>query len=219
MNDSTRVVLMGKGELAIRVGEWLRASAGFRLERVVPSMPPPSWTPSLPDWCTETGVPWVESGRYEELPGLETGEWEPELVISVFYSRIVRTAFIQRCERIVNFHNAPLPRYRGVNPINWALANGEPEHGVTLHDMTEGIDDGPIISQTRFSIFPEYDEVEDVYRRCLDEGWLLLEACLPRIMELPSREQNHAEATYYSKKDRERLGDRADWRRTPSGNG
>lgn len=214
--STSRVVLMGKGTLAIKVAEWLMASDRYDLEWVVPSMPPPTWTDSLPDWCQGAGQRWVTSGRYEDIPGLAENTWTPELVISVFYSRIVSADFIAKCRRIVNFHNAPLPRYRGVNPVNWALKNGETTHGVTLHEMLPGIDDGPIISQTRFSIFPEYDEVEDVYRRCLDEGWLLLQAALPHVMELPAVEQDHTQATYYSKRDRAGLGERSDFRRPSS---
>ena len=41
--------------------------------------------------------------------------------------------FIDSCKNIINLHNSPLPKYRGVRPINWALKNGEHSHGVTIH--------------------------------------------------------------------------------------
>ena len=34
---------------------------------------------------------------------------------------------------VLNGHPAPLPRYRGPNPIGWALRNGDPEIGFTFH--------------------------------------------------------------------------------------
>ena len=48
-----QVVLLGKGELAIRCGAWFLASAEHQLTHVVPVMPEPGWTPSLADWARE----------------------------------------------------------------------------------------------------------------------------------------------------------------------
>jgi len=42
-----------------------------------------------------------------------------------------------------NLHPFPLLRYAGLNPVCWALYDGETTHGVTLHGMTAEIDAGP----------------------------------------------------------------------------
>ena len=52
----------------------------------------------------------------------------------------------------VNFHDGPLPRYAGSNATNWALINGETEHGVTWHVLTEKADAGDILSQRIFPV-------------------------------------------------------------------
>jgi methionyl-tRNA formyltransferase len=52
----------------------------------------------------------------------------------------------------LNVHSALLPKYRGMLPTFWALLNGEPETGVTVHRMVEGIDGGDIILQRRVPI-------------------------------------------------------------------
>ena len=49
----------------------------------------------------------------------------------------------------INIHGAMLPRNRGCNPIQWAIINGDLQTGVTLHEMTNGIDAGPIIAQRK----------------------------------------------------------------------
>lgn len=203
-----QVVLLGKGELAIRIGEWFLRSENHALVAVVPSMPPPSWAPSLVDWAQQHGIPWVQSGRYEDLPQLADPQWRPDLVFSVFYSRIIKAHFIDRCHRILNLHNGPLPRYRGVSPINWALKNGESHHGSTVHEITPGIDDGPILSQVLFSIDPEREEVIDVYRRCLRYGYALFEDTMARLDEIEPKIQDESRALYYSKKDAAALGER-----------
>jgi methionyl-tRNA formyltransferase len=49
---------------------------------------------------------------------------------------------------ILNGHPAPLPRYRGPNPIGWALRNGDPEIGFTFHFMDVEFDTGPVVLQS-----------------------------------------------------------------------
>jgi methionyl-tRNA formyltransferase len=46
---------------------------------------------------------------------------------------------------ILNGHPSPLPRYRGPNPLGWAVRNGDPELGFTFHFMDAEIDTGPIL--------------------------------------------------------------------------
>ncbi|MBY6058112.1 MupA/Atu3671 family FMN-dependent luciferase-like monooxygenase [Leisingera daeponensis] len=52
----------------------------------------------------------------------------------------------------VNFHDGPLPRYAGLNTPNWALINGEAQHGITWHLIEGGIDEGDIIAQRIFDM-------------------------------------------------------------------
>src|SRR5437868_7807533 len=106
---------MGKGTLAIRIAAWFLQSDTHELVCVVPVIPEPTWTDSLVDWARDHGVSFVESGDYRDIAELADESWRPELVLSVFYDKIIREAFIERCERILNLHNGPLPRYRGVS--------------------------------------------------------------------------------------------------------
>jgi methionyl-tRNA formyltransferase len=48
---------------------------------------------------------------------------------------------------VVNVHTSLLPRYRGPAPVLWAIRNGDPEIGVTVHRMDERFDTGPILTQ------------------------------------------------------------------------
>lgn len=211
-----RVVLMGKGDLAIRIANWFLRSEKYALVEVVPVIPEPSWTGSLATWARNNGVPDVDSGHYRDLRLLQTDDGAIDLVMSVFYDKIIREWFIQRCSRIINLHNGPLPKYRGVSPINWALKNKEIEHGITIHEITPGIDDGPIVGQVKYSIYPEFDEVIDVYLRSLEYGWTLFQQTVPLLDRIQPREQEHAKASYYSKLDNPRLGERTGFTRSES---
>jgi len=207
---------MGKGELAIRAADWFLQSPGYDLTAVVPVIPEPKWAPSISSWARVRGIPVIESGHYRDLPGVAEDSWKADVVLSVFYDRIIKEWFIKKCEKILNLHNAPLPKYRGVSPINWALKNEEQEHGVTLHEITPGIDDGPIVGQVKYSIYPEFDEVIGVYNRALEYGWVLLQQTLPLIHTIEVRPQVHSEATYFNKDQNALLGERRNFTKKES---
>lgn len=54
--------------------------------------------------------------------------------------------------RAYNFHNSPLPLYRGVNSVNWGLFKNEKSWGVTWHKISSNVDSGDIIYQRTFDI-------------------------------------------------------------------
>jgi len=211
------VVLLGKGALAIRIAEWFLNHPDYRLALIVPVIPEPAWTESLSAWAHAQRIPVVASGHYKDIPDVLSDGWRTDLALSVFYDKIIKEWFIKRCTRILNLHNSPLPKYRGVSPINWALKNGEPRHGVTIHEITPGIDDGPIYAQVLYSIYPEVDEVKDVYARALEYGWTLFTQTMPLVGQITPLPQNEAEATYYSARQNAALAERRSFTRRESG--
>jgi methionyl-tRNA formyltransferase len=48
---------------------------------------------------------------------------------------------------VINIHSSLLPRYRGPAPVLWAIRNGDPDIGFTIHRMDEDFDTGPILAQ------------------------------------------------------------------------
>jgi methionyl-tRNA formyltransferase len=210
------VILLGKGTLAIRIAEWFLENPNYELRVVVPVIPEPAWTDSLSAWAERHDVPLVPSGHYKDVPDVLTAAWQTDLALSVFYDKIIKEWFIAKCKTILNLHNSPLPKYRGVSPINWALKNGEQQHGVTIHEITPGIDDGPIYSQLLYSIYPAVDEVRDVYARALEYGWTLFTQTMPLLGKIKPAAQDHAQATYYNAKQNSLLAERRSFTREES---
>jgi methionyl-tRNA formyltransferase len=70
------------------------------------------------------------------------------IAVSVHYARILRADELAAYERCFNVHPGFLPWGRGFFPVFWALWNGEPA-GATVHEMTSGVDRGPIVLQKR----------------------------------------------------------------------
>tara|TARA_Y100000004_G_scaffold130739_1_gene147419 strand:+ start:56 stop:673 length:618 start_codon:yes stop_codon:yes gene_type:complete len=203
-----KIVIFGKGKLAIDVCSYLLARNNEL--HVVPVMPEPTWTSSLTEWCKNNNVPYTESGNYRDL------DFKVELGISVFYDKIFKKDFIKSCNKLINIHNGPLPKYRGVSPINWALKDEREEHGITIHEITPGVDDGPIISQLKYSIYPEFDEVIDVYNRSLEYGKVLFENTFPMLYNIEPRQQDESEVIYHDSKEYQLLGDRKNFTKMES---
>ena len=201
-----RIVLLGKGDLAVSIAEWLFHNS-YTIDKVVPVIPEPDWCVSLEEWAAKRGIEVVSSGNYEEA-GMKI-----DVAISIFYEKIINQEFIDRCEKIINLHNSPLPKYRGVRPINWALKNNERKHGVTIHEITKGIDDGPIYGQITYPIYPDIEEVEDVYHKSKEYGLQLFKEVFPRLGSITPYKQNENEATYYSSRKIKNLGNRSDFKR------
>jgi phosphoribosylglycinamide formyltransferase-1 len=67
------------------------------------------------------------------------------LVVCAGYMHLLRPAFLERFDRIVNTHSAPLPDFPGAHPIEDVLAAGVTQTAATVHYVDDGIDTGPVI--------------------------------------------------------------------------
>lgn len=62
----------------------------------------------------------------------------------------------------IQYHPSLLPKYRGPSSINWPIAKGETETGLTIFRPTDGLDEGPVVLQKRVPIGAE-DTLGKVY--------------------------------------------------------
>lgn len=83
---------------------------------------------------------------------------------------------------ITNFHNSPLPRYRGANAPSWAIINDEKQFGVTWHFIEETIDTGPILWQKMFDIQKD-ETARSLIFRCIEEGINLFRDNISDLLE------------------------------------
>jgi len=67
------------------------------------------------------------------------------LVVCAGYMHLLRPAFLERFDQIVNTHSAPLPEFPGAHPIEDVLAAGVAQTAATVHYVDEGVDTGPVI--------------------------------------------------------------------------
>ncbi|MFD3310994.1 phosphoribosylglycinamide formyltransferase [Streptomyces sp. NPDC058694] len=88
-----------------------------------------------------------------------TGAYEPDLVVSAGFMKIVGKEFLARFGgRTVNTHPALLPSFPGAHGVRDALAYGARVTGCTVHFVDDGVDTGPIIAQGVVEVRDEDDE-------------------------------------------------------------
>ncbi|MQW90639.1 phosphoribosylglycinamide formyltransferase [Sinorhizobium saheli] len=97
----------------------------------------------------------------------ELDRLQPDIICLAGYMRLLSAAFIQRYEgRILNIHPSLLPLFPGLHTHQRSIDAGMRIAGCTVHFVTEGMDDGPIIAQAAVPIVPG-DTAETLAARVL----------------------------------------------------
>jgi len=153
------------------------------------------------------GIPVLEPASVNEPAHVERlRELGVDLIVSIAAPQIFRRDILTLPRHgCINIHNALLPKYQGMMPSFWVLANGEEVTGTTIHYMNEKIDAGRIILQRTTPIL-ESDTLHSlVYRTKITIGpEMLLEAvALIESGRVPVVETDWSAATYHSFPDAE----------------
>lgn len=123
---------------------------------------------------------------------------EPDLIITCAYGKILPKELLEYPKfGCINVHASLLPKLRGGAPIHRAIMNGFKETGVTIMHMSEGMDEGDIISSKSIPILDD-DTAASLHDKLSVLGRDLLLETLPSILNYTSKRisQNNSEATY-----------------------
>tara|TARA_B100000287_G_scaffold143580_1_gene135448 strand:- start:2208 stop:2849 length:642 start_codon:yes stop_codon:yes gene_type:complete len=105
------------------------------------------------------GIPhaWIDHKDEVSMIKMLTA-WNVDLIILAGWMRIVTKRLIQAFpDRIINVHPSLLPKYKGLHAVEQAMDAGEDFTGCTVHYVTEELDGGPIIMQSKVPILPDDD--------------------------------------------------------------
>ncbi len=157
---SVSAVFVGNGSLLISCAEAFR-QAGHFITAIA------TVNPDIRAWAEARQIPAVTAdapGRLA-LPGVEF-----DYLFSVANLDMLPAELIGRARKLaINFHDALLPRYAGLNATSWALMAQEKQHGVTWHEMTPNVDAGRIVRQAAFDVNDE-ETALSLNTRCYEAG-------------------------------------------------
>lgn len=118
----------------------------------------------------------------------EVSRFNPHLILSYGYRHIVSREVLVRVNyNAVNLHVSLLPWNRGADPNLWSWFSNTPK-GVSLHWMTEGLDQGDIIAQTEVALDPQ---------STLAESYSVLQASICSALALSWREIESGTAPHH----------------------
>ncbi|HYC69432.1 phosphoribosylglycinamide formyltransferase [Brevundimonas sp.] len=104
-----------------------------------------------------------------------------EVVGLAGYMRLLTPWLVRRWQgRMLNIHPSLLPKYPGLDTHARALAAGDAEAGCSVHRVTEGVDEGPVLGQARVPVLAD-DTAETLAQRVLAAEHRLYPAVLADV--------------------------------------
>jgi methionyl-tRNA formyltransferase len=126
----------------------------------------------------------------------------PAIIYSFYYRYLIAPEILSLAPLgAYNMHGSMLPKYRGRAPVNWMIANGEREAGVTLHRMVARADAGDIVAQRAVRI-EDADTALTLYRKLVPAAVAILTEYHPMIAAgtAPSIPMNLESGSYYGRR-------------------
>lgn len=161
------VTAIGRTEILTNTIRAIR-SAGHSIDRIVTSDAEEFYSVTASDFerlAGEIGADYHYERHVDSQEMIDILEDSPsEVAVSVNWMYPITRPVLDSFEHgILNGHAGDLPRYRGNAAPNWAIINGEDEIVLTVHQMSEEIDAGPILSQSSLPL-SEDTYLGDVYK-------------------------------------------------------
>jgi methionyl-tRNA formyltransferase len=133
----------------------------------------------LDGFCGERGIPLSKVGNVNDAEAVEAlRAADLDWLFIIGWSQIARAAVLAAPKRgALGMHPTLLPEGRGRAAIPWAILKGLPETGVTLFQLDEGVDTGPILAQETVAIRPRetagslYERVDQAHRTLIRRVW------------------------------------------------
>jgi len=217
-----RIVFVGASRFGLRCLEEVERTPGCRVVGLITatrhfriSYRPQGVTNVLhADFKTHArahGIPYVTMFERMSDPAIVAAArgWCPDLFVVVGWYHLVPRV-LREIAPAVGMHASLLPDYSGGAPLVWAMINGERKTGITLFELADGVDDGPILAQVE-EVITDEDTIATLYARIEERGLELLRYQLPKLAagDFAKRPQDHSRRRVFPQRSPE--DGRIDW--------
>ncbi len=209
MDNKIKLIFYGTPDIAVSCLQSLAEDDSFEILAVVTQEDKPvgrkqvMTPPPVKVYAEEKGIPVYQPGKldgddslFDTLLGLE-----PDYNVVVAYGQIMPEKWLDMPRlRSVNLHVSLLPKYRGASPMQEALKNGDSVTGVTVQEMVQKLDAGPILGVEEIEILPD-DTIFELYEKSTVVGADLLKRVLKEdySSSITPTPQDESGASYCSK--------------------
>jgi methionyl-tRNA formyltransferase len=204
-----RIVFVGTAPFAVPSLRAL-AAAGHEIALVVTQPDRPGHRlqltpPAVKVAALELGLPVFQPERIRQPEAVERiRQAAPELMVVVAYGQIIPRAVLEIPPRgVINVHASLLPRHRGAAPVAYAILAGDRVAGVTIMQMDEQLDHGPVLAYSEEVEIGAREDAAELTARLAEIGARTLVKGLADLDRNSPREQDHAAATTAPKLSRE----------------
>ncbi|HET9594825.1 MAG TPA: methionyl-tRNA formyltransferase [Anaeromyxobacteraceae bacterium] len=155
--------------------------------------------PATKAWAREHGVAVLQPEKVRDgRLAADLRALGPDVLVVAAYGRILGEDLLGLAPLgALNVHGSLLPRWRGAAPVQWALAEGDAETGVTIMQMDAGLDTGDILLQRAVEI-RDGDTADALLQRVGEAGAAAAVEALPLLAagRLTPVRQDPAQATH-----------------------
>jgi len=157
-----RIVFIGAGEIGVPTLQALLRSSEHNLTGVITQPDKPVGRaqqiepPPIKRALAGTKISILQPARIKDRQAIEDiRALQPDVIVVVAYGQILPREVLE-IPRIacLNLHASLLPRWRGAAPVQAAIVAGDPETGITVMYMAEGLDTGDILLQRGIDVLP-----------------------------------------------------------------
>ena len=118
---------------------------------------------------------------HERMIDARLRQSDVQIVALAGYMRVLTPYLVETwAGRMINIHPSLLPAFPGLHTHQRALEAGVVKHGCTVHLVTTGVDEGPILGQAEVDVLPDDDE-DRLGARVLEQEHKLYGRCLAQL--------------------------------------
>src|SRR3989344_7136894 len=196
-----KIIFAGTSEFGIPTLEALKAQYELVLVITQPDKPAGRnkvlTPPPIKLWALKNNIQVLQPDKIGEIKS-QIAALEPDLMLVAAYGQIIPKDVLDIPNfKSINIHGSILPQYRGATPIQSTILHGDLSAGVTLIQMDEKMDHGPILAIRTIQLLGR-ETFPELYKKLAELSAELVPDVLVKLGEdnLRPQGQDHSQATF-----------------------